>query len=236
MQGHLVEDGLMYGVGERQVVLREVVVDELGYSKINGIAVLCLDIAIYDITAVLDDETYKQRLNGIRGGKTRMRKRCTWTIRNILVIWIQGCLLPCLTALLALLFLLGVIYITTNEGVHRVYQSLLVDAETVGTFVDICVACNLVGDYRHAAHYTRYRLGALDRVVHSLEHHFRLKTDEIGLVFLNIFLELLSRMFAREAVGVVAIGQKQHLDVHSLRQEHVGTAHCGMDASLVTII
>ena len=73
MQCHLVEDGLMYRVGEGEVILREVVVDELGYGEVDGIAVLGLDVAIDDIIAVLHDETDKKRLDGIRGRLPRTR-------------------------------------------------------------------------------------------------------------------------------------------------------------------
>ena len=53
---------------------------------------------------------------------------------------------------------------------------------------------------------------------------------------LNIVLELLRGMLAGKGVGVIAIGQEQHLDIHTLLQQHIGTTHSGMDTSLIAIV
>ena len=60
--------------------------------------------------------------------------------------------------------------------------------------------------------------------------------DEVSLMFLDILFQFLRRMLTGERVWVVAVGQEQHLDVHALSQQHVGTAHGGMDTSLVTVV
>ena len=43
-------------------------------------------------------------------------------------------------------------------------------------------------------------------------------------------------MFAAERVRIVTVGQQQNFDIHSLCQQHVGTAHGGMDACLVAVV
>ena len=43
-------------------------------------------------------------------------------------------------------------------------------------------------------------------------------------------------MLPGKRVGVVAVGQQQHLDVHALLEQHIRTAHRRMDTSLVTIV
>ena len=53
---------------------------------------------------------------------------------------------------------------------------------------------------------------------------------------LDIVSELLCGMLAGKRIGIIAIGEEQHLDVHSLRQEHISTTHGGMDTRLVAIV
>ena len=55
-------------------------------------------------------------------------------------------------------------------------------------------------------------------------------------MLLDILLELLGGMLAGKRVGVVAIGQQQHLHIHTFLQQHIRTTHGGMDTSLITIV
>ena len=43
-------------------------------------------------------------------------------------------------------------------------------------------------------------------------------------------------MLLGKGVGVVAIRQEEHLDVHALGQQHIGTSHGSMNTRLVAII
>ena len=52
----------------------------------------------------------------------------------------------------------------------------------------------------------------------------------------NIFLEICCAAALCKAVGVLIIGQEQHLYVHALGQQHVNTAQRCLDARLVTVI
>ncbi len=63
-----------------------------------------------------------------------------------------------------------------------------------------------------------------------------LKGDEVCLILLDIVFQFLSRVFPAERVGIVAIGQEQHLDVHPLCQQHIGTTHGSMDTRLVAVV
>ena len=55
-------------------------------------------------------------------------------------------------------------------------------------------------------------------------------------MLLNVSLQFFSTMLARKAIWVVTIRQQQHLYVHALRQQHVGTSHGCFDTCLVAII
>ena len=55
-------------------------------------------------------------------------------------------------------------------------------------------------------------------------------------MLLDILSELLCRMLAGKRVGIVAIGQHQHLDIHTLGQQHVSTTNGSMNARLVAVV
>ena len=60
-------------------------------------------------------------------------------------------------------------------------------------------------------------------------------SDEIDLVVLQVLLELRGRVLAGKAVGVIAVGEEQELDVHTFGQEHVDASFTGMDACVVAV-
>ena len=60
--------------------------------------------------------------------------------------------------------------------------------------------------------------------------------DEVGLVLRHIFAKLLCIVFSRKAVGVVAVGQQQHLHIHVLCQKHIRSPECGMYSRLIPIV
>ena len=55
-------------------------------------------------------------------------------------------------------------------------------------------------------------------------------------MLLDVLAEIAGRMLAGEGIGVVAIGQQQHPEVHAFGQQHVGTAKGGVDACRVAVI
>ena len=132
-----------------------------------------------------------------------------------------------------LLFLLEVL---ADHAVHRVQQRLLLDTHALGEFTQIGGAQYLIGNHSDALHDAADGLRALHGIGHALHRQTRLKRNEVRLVLFDIVLQLLGRVLLGKRVGVVAIGQEQHLDVHTLGQEHVGASHGGMDTGLITII
>ena len=60
-------------------------------------------------------------------------------------------------------------------------------------------------------------------------------SDEIHLILLQILLILCGCVLLCEAVGVVAIWQKEQLDVHTLCQKHINAAFACMYACIITI-
>ena len=69
-----------------------------------------------------------------------------------------------------------------------------------------------------------------------MQQHVSLKLYKVLLVVVDILFELLHRVLACKTVGVIAVGQHQHLYVHTLGKQHVGTTHCRMDTGLITVV
>ena len=55
-------------------------------------------------------------------------------------------------------------------------------------------------------------------------------------MFLDVLAEVAGRMLAGKRVGVLAVGQQQHLEVHALGEQHVGTSQGSMDAGSVAVV
>ena len=115
-------------------------------------------------------------------------------------------------------------------------QRPFVNSQSSGTLANIRSTYYRIGNDTHRTHDAVDGLGTLDGVLHILQHQLGLKLDEIRLVGLNIVLKLLRGMLAGKRIGVIAIGQQQHLDIHALLQQHICSAHGSMDTSLVAII
>ena len=106
----------------------------------------------------------------------------------------------------------------------------------MGKIAEVGGAQNLVWNHGDTLHNTTDSLGAFHGVCDVLYRESALEGNEVGLVLLDIAFQFLRRMLACKRVGVVAIRQQQHLDVHPLLQEHVRASHGSMDTSLITII
>ncbi len=63
-----------------------------------------------------------------------------------------------------------------------------------------------------------------------------LELYEVRLVVLDVLSELLCRVLLGEGVGVVAVGQQHHFDVHAVLEEHVRTSQCRLDAGGVAVV
>ena len=124
----------------------------------------------------------------------------------------------------------------SDETIERIDDDRLVHSQAVRAIGDIGSTSNLVLDLGDALHDGIDRLASLHRVGDTLEHDVGLKLDEVGLVVGDILSELLRRMVASETVRVVTIWQEEHLHVHLLLQEHVGTSQGGMNTSGITIV
>ena len=125
---------------------------------------------------------------------------------------------------------------TSNILIHLGNKGLLLHVNTMGKVRDIGGAKNLIGNHGDTLHNTANSLRAFHRVCDVLYCQSALEGDEVGLVLLDIALQFLRRVFACKRVGVVTIRQQQHLDIHTIFQEHIRTSHSRMDTSLITII
>ena len=215
--GHrLVQDALKRGIFKMQPVDAEVVSQILCHVEVYEVAVGIFHVAVDNVVAVAYDHLHEhalhlRRLLQRRGHRELLRCICVW--------WVGRCLLPCL-------LLLGVhaVAAVAYELVHGVDERRLVHAHPHGTLVQVGVAQDLVLHERDAPHDRVDGLGAFQRIALVLEQQVGLKLHEVGLVLLDIFLEVGSCVLACERVGVVAVGQQQHLEVHAFRQQHVGAS------------
>ena len=135
-----------------------------------------------------------------------------------------------------LAFLLFLFLIALDIGIDSGHQCLLIDIEAMGTFREIGIALQLVGNHRHAFQDTADSFRTFLRVGHAFQQQVGLKLDEVRLVLFYICLKLIGCMFLAKRVGIVTIGQHQYLDIHALGQQHVRSAHGRMDTSLVAIV
>ena len=120
---------------------------------------------------------------------------------------------------------------------HGTIYHLLLHLHHLRRFADIESACDFVRDERNAGNDIRHQLTEFARVVLSLIHcQGGLKLEKVHLVLLHVLAEVIGRMLASEAIGVVSIRKKQNLHIHTSRQEHIRTTLSSMYASLVTII
>ena len=77
---------------------------------------------------------------------------------------------------------------------------------------------------------------ALHGVGLVLQEQFGLKLDEVCLVVVYVLTQLVGRVLPGETVWIVAVGQQQYLEVHSLRQKHVGAFQGSMQTSRVVVV
>ena len=114
--------------------------------------------------------------------------------------------------------------VVANKLVKLGDNGRLVDAHPMGTIGHVCVAHHGIFDHRDALDDRVDSLGALDGVGDSSEQQVALHLNEVCLMVGNILFEVGRRVFPGKRVRVVAIGQNQHLHVHSFGQQHVGAS------------
>ena len=109
--------------------------------------------------------------------------------------------------------------------------------QQLGTFLDIHVAHDGFGDDGDALHDVAYQFGPADGVLAGVFHQqVGLEADEVRLVLADEGLELRGVVLAGIGVGVVAVGQEAHLDVHPLFEQHVDASQGGLDAGRVAVV
>ncbi len=171
---------------------------------------------------VLDDEAFDGTLEGQAIERRVLGRLCR------------------LCTLLALFFALGSLHlflaVAGNIFVRLAYQRPFVNLQASGTLGDVGGSYDGVGDDADGADDVVDGLCALDGVLHVLQHQFGLELYEVRLVGLDILFELLGGMFACKRVGIVAVGQQQHLDVHTLCQQHVRSSHSSVDTGFVAVV
>ena len=69
-----------------------------------------------------------------------------------------------------------------------------------------------------------------------IEHHLRLVADDVGFMLGDVSLELFGRMFTGERIGVIAVGEEEHLDIKAMIQEHIDASEGGFDAGGIAIV
>ena len=145
----------------------------------------------------------------------------------------RACLLA---SLLTLTLLERLLLVDVNALLNLAQQHLLAHTEQSAALLCIDRARDLAGDDSYRPHHIGYGLRLLDRVVvHALEQDSRLELDEVALMLVDILLNLARAVLAAIAVGVVTIGQQQHLDIQPMRQQLVDALHGRADARLVAI-
>lgn len=93
--------------------------------------------------------------------------------------------------------------------------------------MDISVAEDRVLDDGDTLHDGTDSVGPFLRIRLPFEQQVGLELDEVLLVLFDIFLEILRRMGARELVGILAAGEEEHTEAHTLGEQHVGTTQGG---------
>ena len=124
----------------------------------------------------------------------------------------------------------------SHEVVQRIHDNRLVHAQSVGAVGDIRGSGNLVLDLRDALHDAVDCLASLHRIGHAVQREVGLKLYEVLLVFLYVFSEIGSGMASGKAVRVVSIRQEEHLHVHLLLQQHVGTSQRRMHSRSIAVV
>ena len=106
----------------------------------------------------------------------------------------------------------------------------------MGTVGDVRGSGNLILDFRDALHDAVDSLTSLHGVGDPTQHQIGLKLNEVYLMILDIFSEVRRRMVAGKAIRVVAIRQEEHLYVHLLLQQHIGSSQCSVHTGIIAII
>ena len=132
------------------------------------------------------------------------------------------------------------LHLLAHSVAHEVVQGIdddsLVHAQAMGTVGDVGCTGNLILDFRDALYNGIDCLAALHGVSDAPERNVGLELDEVYLMVFNIFSEVFCRMVAGKAVRVVTVGQQEHLHVHLLFQQHVGSSQCRMYTRSITVV
>ena len=70
----------------------------------------------------------------------------------------------------------------------------------------------------------------------ALQHHRSLESHKILFILVEVSFNLFGRVLATEAIGVVAIGEKDELDIHAFEQEQVNGLESSRDTGSIAIV
>ena len=209
---------------KRQLVLHEIILNKLRHSKVKQIPILIFHVAQHNPFAVLHHLFHQHALhlrrllqgcNRLNGGPWR----CFHTLLNSTRRFRR----PPFAAL-------------TYISVHAIDERCFGHTQSLGAIVQVSVAQNLVGNNRNALHNRRDSLRTASRIGYAIKQNPRFKLYEVGLIVGNILSKLLGIVLSGKAVGVVAIGEKQHFYVHTLGQQHVRSTQGSMYARRIAIV
>ena len=94
----------------------------------------------------------------------------------------------------------------------------------------------MIGYKRYTFNDRRNSFGLFCGISNITQQQAAFVFNKIGLVFVDIAFEIFGGMFTGEAVGVVAIGKQQDLNIHPFGQQHICSTQCSVNTRLVTII
>ena len=116
-------------------------------------------------------------------------------------------------------------------------QRTLRDVHDAGSLAQVHLALDVVRYFRDGHHDVPHQTGLEDGIAGGfLEQHPRLEIDEVRPVLLQVFLELLGGMLARERIGIVVVRKGEHAHVHVGRQQHVDAPERSLDAGGVAVV
>ena len=200
------EDAVVEGIGEGELVLGQVVGDILRHVEVEMLTGSLILHIREDHLATMADNGLDEHLLHLRGllhgtgGGERLRLTGLAGLR---------------TLLLALARLLALV----DEAVHLGDERILAHVGPVGTLAEVTGADNGVADDGNAPDDLIDSLGAAHGVGDALQEGLGLEDDEVGTVLLDIGLEFLGGPAAGEVVGVLAVREEEHLDIHALGEQ-----------------
>lgn len=120
---------------------------------------------------------------------------------------------------------------------HFVHQQAVFYMQQLGALLDVYVAHDGFGYYRNALYQVADQFSPFDGVASGiLQQQISFEANKVRFVFVDECLKLGSVVLAGERVGVVAVGQEAHFDVHALFEQHVDASYGGFDTGCIAVV